>query len=550
VLDSNSNVYHVNLLEKMLVTLLAKLSNLVVEGGIWLNTQRPEWNDANNALVGQGLSMVTLYYLRRYLRFMQGLLADLSDSVSLSTEVSLWMDQTAESLAKLRPLLGRERISADQRYQTLVELGESASRYRQTVYQAAGFSGQVEQSADSIHGLLEDSLAAVDHSIRFNLNDDGLYHAYNLMKLQSSEVTVDHLYTMLEGQVAALSAGAVEPGHAVTMLEKLFASDLYRDDQQSFILYPDRKLPGFLQKNRIDEAELLKIPLAVHMLEVDDSIIMARDVDGNYRFNAELSSGAVLDKRLDSLQERYGVDEVEGSRDALRKLYETVFNHQAFTGRSGGMFGFEGLGSIYWHMVSKLLLVVQENYFSALDLQADESVIRDLGTLYYRVRQGIGFNKTPLEFGAFPTDPYSHTPAHTGARQPGMTGQVKEEVISRFGELGIRINNGVVSFQPRLLRKREFLDEPLPFRYLDLAGSWREIDVPSGALAFTWCQVPIVYQIKKGSQAGLSIFRDGGDEMCAAELSLNYEDAQHIFSRDGHIQKIMVTLDEAELFHE
>ena len=66
VLDDNGDVYQVNLLEKLLVPLLAKLSNLVVDGGIWLNTQRPEWNDANNALVGHGLSMVTLYYSVSY----------------------------------------------------------------------------------------------------------------------------------------------------------------------------------------------------------------------------------------------------------------------------------------------------------------------------------------------------------------------------------------------------------------------------------------------------------------------------------------------------
>ncbi len=59
----------VNLTEKILVTLLAKLSNFIPEAGIWLNTQRPEWNDANNALVGNGVSMVTLYYLRRFLKF-------------------------------------------------------------------------------------------------------------------------------------------------------------------------------------------------------------------------------------------------------------------------------------------------------------------------------------------------------------------------------------------------------------------------------------------------------------------------------------------------
>ena len=34
-----------------------------------MNTERPEWNDANNALVGYGLSMVTAGHLLRYVRF-------------------------------------------------------------------------------------------------------------------------------------------------------------------------------------------------------------------------------------------------------------------------------------------------------------------------------------------------------------------------------------------------------------------------------------------------------------------------------------------------
>ena len=45
------------------------MSNFIPEGGIWMNTQRPEWNDANNALVGNGVSMVTLYYLEKILKF-------------------------------------------------------------------------------------------------------------------------------------------------------------------------------------------------------------------------------------------------------------------------------------------------------------------------------------------------------------------------------------------------------------------------------------------------------------------------------------------------
>ena len=102
MLDGDGEVRLVTLLEKLIVPLLAKLGNLVVDGGIWMNTQRPEWNDANNALVGQGLSMVTLYYLRRYVSFLQEFLGDEDGRCELSAEVCTWLDETAAALSRLR----------------------------------------------------------------------------------------------------------------------------------------------------------------------------------------------------------------------------------------------------------------------------------------------------------------------------------------------------------------------------------------------------------------------------------------------------------------
>ena len=88
--------------------LLAKLGNLVPDGGIWMNTQRPEWNDANNALVGYGLSMVTLCYLRRYVGFLQRTAGGRSRARSdLSAEVSRWLAETAAALGKSSPAAGQ-----------------------------------------------------------------------------------------------------------------------------------------------------------------------------------------------------------------------------------------------------------------------------------------------------------------------------------------------------------------------------------------------------------------------------------------------------------
>jgi hypothetical protein len=548
LLDSRNEVYQVNLIEKLLVPLLAKLGNLVVGGGIWLNTQRPEWNDANNALVGQGLSMVTLYYMRRYVCFLRDLLAGESDSIELSPDVGLWLTETASALGRIRPSLDGQPLSDDQRYAALRDLGQAASRFRQAVYRTEAFTGLAREPLGVVKSMLDDALAVIDYSIGTNRRDDGLYHAYNVLGLQNIGIHIDRLYPMLEGQVAALSSGAIAPEQAADVLEALFASTIYREDQQSFMLYPDRELPGFLSRNRIPASDVEAIPLLPRMLASGDERLVVRDAEGDYRFNADFTSVGDLDERLELLADVYG-DELEAARKPLRDLYERVFNHKEFTGRSGTMFGFEGLGCIYWHMVSKLLLAVQENYFAAVESGAEPAVCHRLGELYYRVRAGIGFNKTPSEYGAFPTDPYSHTPKHGGAKQPGMTGQVKEEVLTRFGELGIRVADGAVHIRPDLLRARELLSEPGQLCYLDVDGEWQSIDIPGNALAFTWCQVPVLFKLDGGPEA-LTITRRDGSQRSFDELTLPAEESRALFQRSGEVRQLTVTFNSERLFAE
>ena len=553
LLDSEDRVYQVTLLEKLLVPLLSKLGNLVLDGGIWLNTQRPEWNDANNALVGQGLSMVTLYYIRRYISFLQQLLGQESGEISISQEVSRWIAETAAALNQVRPGLGAGPVSAGLRFQLLEALGQAASHYRETVYRQGGFRGTVLQDLGQVASMLDDALAAIDHSISANQREDGLYHAYNLLTLSPGSAEVSSLYPMLEGQVAVLSAGAIDPENVVEVLEALFASDVYRPDQHSFLLYPDRNLPGYLEKNRISPDQVEAIPLLQSLLERGDRRIVERDADGCCRFSSEFTNIGDLHAQLDIIAEDYGKQDEAGfeqARQQLLALYERVFDHRSFTGRSGGMFGFEGLGCIYWHMVSKLLLAVEENFFAALEQDAGAKVIKKLGNLYYRVREGIGFNKAPDEYGAFPTDPYSHTPGHAGARQPGMTGQVKEEVITRFRELGIRVDAGKVKFVPRLLRKREFIAEPRSFRFLDVDDQWQQLSVPAAGLAFTWCQVPLVYTLDDQAEPSITITRDDGRQQTLSELALPAEQSAEIFQRSGRIRRLDLVFGSSELFSE
>ncbi|MEL6716089.1 MAG: hypothetical protein AAFP86_20070, partial [Planctomycetota bacterium] len=99
LLYTGDAIARATLAEKLLVPLLAKLSNFVAGGGIWMNTQRPEWNDANNALVGYGISMVTLHELRRYLDLTQAIFADADGPVTLAEEVADFTDAVAAAFA-------------------------------------------------------------------------------------------------------------------------------------------------------------------------------------------------------------------------------------------------------------------------------------------------------------------------------------------------------------------------------------------------------------------------------------------------------------------
>jgi hypothetical protein len=548
VLDANGDVYQVNLLEKLLVPLLSKLGNLVIDGGIWLNTQRPEWNDANNALVGQGLSMVTLCYLRRYICFFQDLLENESQDIELSREVNQWLIETAIALNNLSSKLTPESVSPELRFQSIKELGLAASSYRENIYKQEGFSGQSSLKISQISAMLNDALKAIEHTIETNERADGLYNAYNLLNLENEKSTVKDLYPMLEGQVAALSSGALKPLQVASVIEALFASDVYRDDQKTFMLYPDRTLPSFLEKNCVCAKHVEGNASLQQMLKQGDERIILQDVDGEYRFNADITNKNVLFEQLTEINEDYSTT-LAGDKEAIFALYEQTFNHQAFTGRSGGMFGFEGLGCIYWHMVSKLMLAVEENFFACVEQGESIELSRKIASLYYRVRDGIGFNKTPEEYGAFPMDPYSHTPKHSGAQQPGMTGQVKEEILSRFGELGLRVKEGKVSFNPSLLQSCEFIQQSKTFRYLDVNEQWQEIAVPAMALAFTWCQVPIVYQLNNDVEPSLMVTYNDGEQQTYSQLALPTNESAELFIRSGKIQQLTLTITTDHLFH-
>ena len=533
-------IYKVNFIEKILATVLAKVSNFIPEGGIWMNTQRPEWNDANNALVGNGVSMVTLYYLRRFLNFFNQVLNNTAvDKVKISVELLELFSRISKTLHDNEALLSGP-ISDQDRKVILDGLGQSASDYRHGIYNHS-FSGEKDNIflADLKH-FVETTLRFLEHSIDANKRADDLYHAYNLMTLESENaISISYLPEMLEGQVAVLSSGYLSTKKALNVLDSLKKSALFRHDQYSYILYPNKTLPRFVDKNTISAHQIQTSKLLKTLLKDGNSQIVTKDIKGDYHFNGNFNNADFLKSALTNLPKQYEAL-VEKETQLVCDIYEAIFDHKSFTGRSGTFFGYEGLGSIYWHMVSKLLLASFEITQKAIDDGEDSATIGKLYDHYFEINAGIGAHKSPELYGAFPTDPYSHTPGGKGAQQPGMTGQVKEDILSRFGELGIQVKDGLLGFDPMILNSTEFLLKPQSFEYFDVKHQKQSIDLEAGSLAFTVCQVPVIYC--RSNQADICVeFADGSSQTFIGK-QLDRAISQQIFRRTHEVKQISVNV--------
>jgi hypothetical protein len=179
-------------------------------------------------------------------------------------------------------------------------------------------------------------------------------------------------------------------------------------------------------------------------------------------------------------------------------------------------------------MVSKLALAVQEVLWESIHKQSNSDVIASLEKHYYEVVDGIGAHKTPKAYGAFPTDPYSHTPAGRGAQQPGMTGQVKEDILCRWGEFGVYAQDGKLFFNPTIVRTEEYVE-----------NKKQTLTIPKHALCFTYCQVPIVYH-NQSNTTGIELVLSNGEQKKIDQHHLDSDDVANLFSRNGKISQINI----------
>ncbi len=475
----DEKVLTVTLTEKLLVPVLSKISNLLAGGGIWMNTQRPEWNDANNAIVGIGLSMVTVYHVAAYLDFLLETLSNSEDSLNISETVVAWLLENLSALKTFEDnYKGNEKALLD-------KMGYSFSDYRKTVLET-GLGDKKSISKEKILEWITLAKKLVSYTVDMNKGD--AYSSYNLLK---DDFTIEKMRVMLEGQSAVIGSGMLSSNEVIALADSI-KKDLYSETLRCHTLYPLKKTKKFYEKNI----------LSLDIEPIENVVI--KDVDGKLHFSPEINCEQELKNRLENVSEPI--------KSALLEEYENQFSHKKFNGRSEVMYKFEGIGCVYWHQNAKFLLAILETAQKAKEKGED---ITEIYKLYNDLLQGFIYRKSPEECSAIPIEPYSHTSFSGKSEQPGMTGQVKESVLMRRGELGIKVKNGEISFEPEFVREDEFGDSDI---------------------TFTVCSIPVKYVKSDKKQMIIKLNDDTTitQDVFTIDANLSYD----IFARNSNISAI------------
>jgi hypothetical protein len=89
-----------------------------------------------------------------------------------------------------------------------------------------------------------------------------------------------------------------------------------------------------------------------------------------------------------------------------------------------------------------------------------------------------------------------------------------------------------------LLKRQEYLGEAGIYEYIDVNGNRRTVDLPAGSLAYTFCQVPVVY-IDSDAEKILVHYAEGRPREVSG-CDLDDEISNHILRRDGRIRQLTV----------
>ena len=104
----------------------------------------------------------------------------------------------------------------------------------------------------------------------------------------------------------------------------------------------------------------------------------------------------------------------------------------------------------------------------------------------------------------------------------------------------VRVKNGSIHFRPHLLRQVEFLADAGQFHYIDLADDRRQLPLAADSLAFSFCQVPIIYRLSQKPRIIFETHDNRAREIDGLEIDVDTSAA--IFLRQHSISSIQVDL--------
>jgi len=91
-----------------------------------------------------------------------------------------------------------------------------------------------------------------------------------------------------------------------------------------------------------------------------------------------------------------------------------------------------------------------------------------------------------------------------------------------------------------MLRKSEFLEKQSTFSFYDIKGQLQTINLSKGSLAYTVCQVPVIYELAENE--GIEVFSRNETVEKFANLNLSQKVSRKIFKRDGSVEKVVVKI--------
>ena len=107
------------------------------------------------------------------------------------------------------------------------------------------------------------------------------------------------------------------------------------------------------------------------------------------------------------------------------------------------------------------------------------------------------------------------------------------------------MKNGKLHFQPTFLKKDAFLSNDTEATFIMVDGSKNQIHLKKNSLAFTTCQVPVIYTINTTSKIVLNY--KNGETKTFDSLELNEVESKKIAQRTNEISVIEVYLNESIL---